>query len=696
MVEQTIKVASGLGDATPSQVLAGATFTSETGFKQEGTYVPNAADTTYDNTESGLEAGNVQDALDEINEKANSLEIAQTTDSTLQGSYPGLVDILGIHGKCEQDGEPTPDYPQEIKKSVVSGIRTHGEQLLDKDDPTLNAVINNSVLETSTAYNIYAIAVIVGNTYTLAKDVLETVSFMGFCSEIPTIGSTLTGMVNIQSLEELTFTATDNYLCLEFNANADLSSVMVNEGSTALPWKPYTESIATLSNPIELGGIGDVADVIYPANGYVERRFATVVFDGSDDELWTAQVTNNTAVSGKYRYTTRFLHGKAKGFDISVAANLLCTHYRAVPSNSSGTWGANEGMCIDAAGTLMVYDNTFNTSDISLWKAHLAANPMTVVYELAEPTTEALPIADQIALNSLKSFDGVTYVETDSEVKPTIEVQYGTSKVGALALENSNLREILDLTHSEDIKDLLGNFAEEYDSAKRYDTGDLCIYENKLYRYLGNTSMVFPSFDPTYWEPTTVSETINNNYDALDSRIADVEDELFELSYVSLAENLMPSNTMYMGTMEGISYSFINGVVSLNGKPSLGFDVTFDIVSDYSITLTKGTYCIAGLQDIEGVTLSLETESGSTATADYHGASFTVKANTNVKAYLTIDADASLDNVSFTPVLSKNLNGVVEELKAIVEELAAKAWTTDNLTLDFDGTNLHIFTSEEV
>lgn len=53
---------------------------------------------------------------------------------------------------------------------------------------------------------------------------------------------------------------------------------------------------------------------------------------------------------------------------------------------------------------------------------------------IGETKTE-LPTADQIALNSLKTFDGTTYLEIDSPLQPEFVAEYGTSKVGGKTLE---------------------------------------------------------------------------------------------------------------------------------------------------------------------------------------------------------------------------------------------------------------------
>lgn len=62
----------------------------------------------------------------------------------------------------------------------------------------------------------------------------------------------------------------------------------------------------------------------------------------------------------------------------------------------------------------------------------------TVDYVLSTPTFESLSESDQLALHTLQSFDTITYLSTDSEIEPAIDLEYGTSRVGALALDAWN------------------------------------------------------------------------------------------------------------------------------------------------------------------------------------------------------------------------------------------------------------------
>lgn len=199
--------------------------------------------------------------------------------------------------------------------------------------------------------------------------------------------------------------------------NVAISGIRTHDGNG-------NESAITFSQPIELYGLDDVRDIL--TSKQIKRKYAKVVFDGSDDEAW-----NGSSTIGRY-YMNNF---GCKGY-----GKLMC-------SCAKGVQNGNEELntCyIHAASNGRFIINT-EIPTMAEWKAHLASNPMTVVYELAEETTEELPIADQIALNSIPTYDGITYVEFISDVQPTFKGEYGTSKVGGYTLESLLTARINDL-----------------------------------------------------------------------------------------------------------------------------------------------------------------------------------------------------------------------------------------------------------
>lgn len=344
---------------------------------------------------------------------------------------------------------PSMEYPQEIKKSVVSEIVTRGKNLLTViEQGTISATDGTNVANGFNGRSKEYMKVKPNILYTFSSNVaLYTLRISEYKKDFTHIqrretnNATAFGVVLSEETE---------YVRISFNYDNSKTNVtnevvkkleLQFEMGEATDYEPYTEFSHTLSQPIELNGIGDVVDELIPSD--VKRHFAEVVFDGSDDEIWQMSV----AADGTYRLGNFDLPKYVKyPKNNSTKANILCSHFSAKTAND--TWMSKEGISVQAeVGYLFIYSNEFNTEDcLDAWKAHLAENPITVVYELAEPVTEELPTADQIALNSLKSFDGTTHIYCDcGEVQATMEVEYGTSRVGALALDNhcrENVNEI--------------------------------------------------------------------------------------------------------------------------------------------------------------------------------------------------------------------------------------------------------------
>ncbi|MBP1559625.1 MAG: hypothetical protein J6C96_00035, partial [Oscillospiraceae bacterium] len=80
------------------------------------------------------------------------------------------------------------------------------------------------------------------------------------------------------------------------------------------------------------------------------------------------------------------------------------------------------------AGYLTIYDENHATiSTINDWIAHLAENPVTVVYQLNKPQEIELTAAEMTALNVLRTFEGVTNISNDSGAD--MDVKYCTNKM---------------------------------------------------------------------------------------------------------------------------------------------------------------------------------------------------------------------------------------------------------------------------
>lgn len=223
-----------------------------------------------------------------------------------------------------------------------------------------------------------------------------------------------TGVVTIAQTISRTFTTDENEyyaVCLfctydeEATGDTTFESIQLEEGGTMTAWEPYHEP-QSVTIPLDepLRGIGDVKDKIVWRDGMwgIERQFGMQVFDGSADEAWVAVLNSNGL---NYRNGSNFVQSKVKSKGAAICTTLI---------KNNGVTSSRPGFMIAGNGSVLVYSNDFNTSDVSLWTAYLAENPMTIVYELATPTWEPFPAETQTALNALTTHSGTTYLTVAS------------------------------------------------------------------------------------------------------------------------------------------------------------------------------------------------------------------------------------------------------------------------------------------
>lgn len=155
--------------------------------------------------------------------------------------------------------------------------------------------------------------------------------------------------------------------------------IMLNFGTSALPYEPYTSDTLSADTPIELAEY----DVASPETGETKRQSKTIVFDGT--EIWN-EVSSDTRY--QYIYTLPVL---AENDVLAVISNLFVTNSENGISLIGET---NDGMTSVRVRGNKTEHPDFDT--LEKWKAFLAAqsaagNPLTVTYKTAEATTEATP-----------------------------------------------------------------------------------------------------------------------------------------------------------------------------------------------------------------------------------------------------------------------------------------------------------------
>lgn len=349
---------------------------------------------------------------------------------------------------------PNPSYPMEIKKSVVGEIKTHGKNFLDcrgLTELTLNGVTFTPVYDSDNNL-LYVEA---NGTATGQASFIMMHSFMMhslkngmryILSGCPKDGSNSTYRMQVWRYDG-SGTVADTGGGVEFVFNDTTGSsnvaIVIFEGYTAHnlrfypmireasvdddTYEPYTESSITLSQPIDLYGIGDEQDIMDAKK--IEWRFKYRRLTSAD----------NWRLGNGNWYLTSAISDMLVDTSFQVAHRVkaaLCTHFVYEEDYGLLVNETNNGISMfkaDYGYRTLVHDDRFSSlNEFTTW---LDANEVYIAYQLATPTTESLPIADQIALNSLATYDGITYLEFDSEIEPTFKGEYGTSKVGGYTLE---------------------------------------------------------------------------------------------------------------------------------------------------------------------------------------------------------------------------------------------------------------------
>lgn len=324
-----------------------------------------------------------------------------------------LLDYL-ISGNMEQSGTPTPTtsiQPQE------TGERT-GNLL---DYTTVENTTNATATPISGGINISGkyfvrfrtVKFTVGTSYTMSwttKTISGTVSTMwrfhysdNTYSAMPSSGWSLIAKKEVSAL--LLYV---NGSSTETGV-AEITNIMLNESSTALPYTPYGIKI-----PISSAG---QTTNIYLGEVQTTRRIKKLVLTG-EESGWTKNdsLANSNAfyrtISGYYRYS---------GF---------CTHYATVDSAQAAE-GVFFGSNINFLTAL-----SDNIDTIDKWKNYLrqqyaVGTPVTIWYVLATPETAVVnePLrkigdyADTVSMEqagvSIPTLHGNTIIDVLTELKPS-------------------------------------------------------------------------------------------------------------------------------------------------------------------------------------------------------------------------------------------------------------------------------------
>lgn len=380
----------------------------------------------------------VNKSVDGINRKLSGIkEGAEPTAATISGSNPTVTNSANaplIYGKIKgytlQDGEPTPDKPIDIQGLGDSGtieVKTYGKNLCYKnnikveaisDDITINNIIGGRTLSFSHTKsrisgtlinneNIYNFSYI--KEYDKRGNLLKETK--GQYTTVPSESSKSYAFT--LSLQENT-----NYLVINYgNYNNDstintlVSDIQIEYSVVSTPYKPYTETVATI--PIDTIYEGDYLEVYADGSGKIVREsnlfYCKTIksYDMTRDIALLQFETTNPS-------DTKRVLAKCNSFIQKLEYNFSYEHFYI------------EGNVIN----LFIRKDRFSTGLGNLqseFTSYIQSNPIYFVYYLATPIETPLTAKQVEQFKKLYTFDNVTnffcdggeitaryYVNTDS------------------------------------------------------------------------------------------------------------------------------------------------------------------------------------------------------------------------------------------------------------------------------------------
>lgn len=174
-----------------------------------------------------------------------------------------------------------------------------------------------------------------------------------------------------------------------------ISNIMVNEGSTALPYEPYGKYKIPITNSGQtyniflnepLRKIGTYADKVR-SDGVVERKDKKLAFDGTETvNIWNLQSET----------LQRFFINVSSSDASQYQNNGLCSHFRVTNTNSAeSTRFSLDGNNRYTQVIFIIERSRLSTVDAAGFQAWLASeysagHPVEVWYVLNTPTTESI------------------------------------------------------------------------------------------------------------------------------------------------------------------------------------------------------------------------------------------------------------------------------------------------------------------
>lgn len=313
--------------------------------------------------------------------------------------------------------------------STVQAVTTHGKNLLDKNRANIvSGYPSAGVIKSSTATKLIWIKCVPNTAYTVSK-ILSSRFTVFDAADVPNVGSSYISAVVNTSATQLTITtgATARYLgAYIYHSSFDttitlqdiLDSLQIELGSTATAYEPFVPNSPSPDYPAEWTSAGGCNLLV--SDGATTDTYAIPALNGRGTVVDTYDVLTDTKVAKWVQAvldetnTWDDANFAASGYFSTTitgiaAAEALCTHfkYAATPAADSNEFAIS-------GNELRFYPDNLTATNKTAWLTWLAANPITVLYQLATPvTTTGTP-------QTVRTFAEQTNVTQDSAVKGLI------------------------------------------------------------------------------------------------------------------------------------------------------------------------------------------------------------------------------------------------------------------------------------
>lgn len=316
-----------------------------------------------------------------------------------------------LKGKDGQSGTPTPDNPIQpefvgVRTSNLVDIATFQDNMHLDMTTGLPTPFNGDRIATMQPIDVSQYS----NVKLTFSEATQNAYFMYSLFNGDTLIERVANKRSGSTID--TSSATKMYLSLYPYTVSDVTYIMLNFGSTALPYEPYGYKITITINGDEiktvylsepLAKIGNYADVVDYKTQTVTRRVRKLVLTGT--EIFTKAASNPV-------FTLTL-----SGINSESGITTVSTHYKS-QNNVSGTGNVGNLSVAVRRGysTLYIGDDSFTTA--ADFKAYLAAQyeagtPVTIWYVLRDPEIE------QITVPKLETTKRECTLSIDTEVAPT-------------------------------------------------------------------------------------------------------------------------------------------------------------------------------------------------------------------------------------------------------------------------------------